>query len=484
MMLHVLLMSMITMGFKEKVSSEKSIDWAYYPALFFKIIMGLLLGCIYHYYYGYGDTLLLFEDGATLAHVADQDFFHYLNILLSDQELSTALHYGQNPRALFFAKFISPVAWFTQGNYWLTSIYFSLLGFFCSWYLCLALVRYYRQALAVAVSFLFYPSAVFWSAGIIKECVAVGMVCLIVGMMLHIIHQKDVPTILDIFGLWGPNHGGTKSRSRLLGRCPHRPKCTAVWLKGSVRILALLFCGVILWQLKYYYAAVLFPLVISSMALYRLRIAFYQKTLMMTGACGLIVLMLSFLHPNLEASRILYALVSTHDMIFEASDAGNVIRYQSLEPTWQRVGYNFPLALVSGLFRPLPGDGYSLLHKVVQLENVLLLLSMVTALYCLVRYKKSIAEKQLFFAMLTYVMTLSALLALSSPNFGTLMRYKAVYLPFLVYMCALGCAPLLSRVAIRFGFCPETGDGKPETGGPVRNRRKLPIPDRRPANAV
>lgn len=415
--LHVVLMGVIAMGFKEKVKSERAIEWAYYPALLFKIIMGLFLGFVYHYYYGYGDTLLLFEDGVTLARVADQQFFYYIKILLSDQPLSTALHYGQHPRALFFARCISPVAWFTQENYWLTSMYFSLLGFFCSWYLCLALVRYYRQALAVAVSFLFYPSAVFWSSGIIKECVAVSMIYLIIATMLHIVHQQKMPMS-----------------------------------KSVVRILLLLSCGAVLWQLKYYYAAVLFPLVISSMAFYRLRIGFYQKVLMMAGVCGFAVLAISFLHPNLEASRILNALVATHDIIFEASDVSNVIHYQSLKPTWQSVGSNFPLALLSGLLRPLPGDGDTLWHTIVQLENVLLLLSMGAALYCLIRYKKSFAEKQLLLVMLIYIVTLSALLALSSPNFGTLMRYKAVYLPFLMYMCMLGCSPLLSMAAIRSGF--------------------------------
>ncbi len=417
--LHIILITVMAKGFREKAGDLAGMAWAYYPALFFKILMGLLLGLIYQYYYGAGDTMMLFQDAARLAQEA-QHFLQYVRVM-SDQTTLPDLYYGQNPRALFFAKCISPLAWFTQGNYWLTSIYVSLLGFFCSWYLCLALVKYYRHALAVAVSFLFYPSALFWSSGIIKESIAVSMISLIVAMMLHIVHQPTgLSSILRTGNRW--------------------------------RILVLLMCGAVLWQLKYYYAAVLFPLIVSSIFLYCVRLKSYQKLLATVSACGFLVLAISFLHPNLNATRILYALVATHDSMFEASDIGDVIHYGSLEPTWYGVGRNIPQALVAGLLRPLPGDGATLLHKIVQIENTLLLLCMIIAIYCLIKYKKPVAEKQLFFAMFIYIVTLATLLALSSPNFGTLMRYKAVYLPFLVYICMLGCSPLLNSATASFGL--------------------------------
>lgn len=405
--LHFVLISVVAAAYKEKFVAAGSLARMYYPALLFKGLMGLLLGMLYHYYYDGGDTIWLFEDARQLASLADRNLLLYLQGLWSDSPQEMPLHYTQHPRALFFAKLISPIAWFTKGNYWMTSVYCSVGSFFCSWYLCQTLVTHFQCVRAAVISFLFYPSAVFWGSGIIKECVAVSMISLMVALTLQQVR---------------------------------RPSTSQA--KQGLRVMVLLCCGCVLWQLKYYYAAVLFPVLVSSAVLYPLRWPDVYKMAAILAGCGGLALLVSYGHPNLAFSRVLEALVATHNTVYTLSDPAHLIQYHELEPTWLQVGRNVPLALVSGLFRPLPGDGATLLQLLVAAENMLLLLAAVMALAGVVVGQVRWQEKELTGALLAYVFTLSVLLALSTPNFGTLMRYKAVYLPFLAYVCLLGCAPL------------------------------------------
>lgn len=407
---NIVLIGFIVFVHYRMVGKPSSLAPLYFPSLLYKVSLGIALGLIYFFYYQGGDTIAMFEDGVNIAIVAQESPKQFFQILFLDSNLPVGMNYTQQPRALFFAKMISWFAWLTNHHYWLTSVYFSLISFFSIWYLCTLLVRYFKHPVTIAMAFLFYPSVVFWSAGIIKESIALAMICLIVAFMLLWIKEKNTFSA-----------------------------------KISLIVLFLL-CTLILWKIKYYYVAVLLPVVFAVVFLYRLKIRILYQLILMVLILAGIVFCVSWLHPNLHISYVLQAVVTNHDVMLKASQNKDAIIYQNLEANWRSLFHNLPLSFVSGLFRPLPGNGSNWLHFMTGLENLILMGITCLALSQLFLKRIVVKEKLLVKSAVVYIIILSVLLALSSPNFGTLMRYKVAYLPFLLYLGLIGSQPLFGLI--------------------------------------
>lgn len=371
----------------------------------YKVVMGWAVGYVFFSYYQQGDTINYFTDGRQLAQIAYQQPGYYLQILLGLAPPPSTLVFLDQPRAFFFAKCVSVVNIFTFNNYWITSVYFSLIAFSASWVLANDLSRRFpEQRYAAAVAFLGYPSVVFWSSGVLKESLAVAAIMGIVYLVLRLQAKAYTGARLVPIGL-----------TLLL----------AIW---------------ILWRLKYYYAGVLLPTLLS--AIIAQAVGRRRNTLITIVSFVVIWLTLiglaSLLHPRLAIGQLLEVLVYNHDAIVRMSDASNLIHFQSLDETAGSFLKNLPLALVSGLFCPLIGEGTTVFQWLAGLENTVLLMLFVGALCGRQPNARKPAHRVWLMAIVTYVVVLGSLLAFASPNFGSLVRYRVAFLPFLVYLCLVG----------------------------------------------
>lgn len=375
------------------------------PALVCKVLMGWLLGGIFFLYYGGGDTIHYFNDASLLAQLAYDQPIEYLKVLNGQNTLPIPLVYANQPRALFFDKLVSVVAIFSYCNYWVASVYFSLLSFGGCWKLANCLSRRFpAHRAAVATAFLFYPSVVFWSAGILKESVALAAITLMVVQTLKLADQ-------------------TYSKRSL-----------------AIAVLLLGVSGWMLWQLKYYYAVVLIPSLLSALLVQRMA---QQKPALLQAAIFLAAwllggLLLSLLHPLLELRQFTELLLYKHDTMVQLSDPNYVIHFQWLDGSIGKFLLNTPWALFSGLFRPLVGEGTTLLQWIAALENTALLVLAAGALLHWRQAKVLQTDRIWVIAALFYIIVLSIVLAFASPNFGSLARYRVAFLPFFVFLILAG----------------------------------------------
>jgi hypothetical protein len=365
---------------------------------------------VYTMYYNYtADTILYFEDASKLANVASSKPLAYINILLfnkSDAVLSFGL--WQQPRAFFMAKLVSLLNLFTGNNYWLTGLYLSALSFYGFWRLANTLVLIFPSSrLAAAIGLLLFPSVVFWSSGLIKESIA--MACITGSLHLLLSYQFKLNT-------------------------PHTVS-RKIW-----HGLILLFAAYLVWKLKYYYLAVLLPVYLAYLAtVYLLR-----RFTPIKPWAGILVFLVLFsgilavatrLHPSLHPDVLLGTIIENHEVTLAASSPEDVIRFHPLQPDFVNFLKNTPLALVSGLFRPFVWEGNTLFQYITGIENLFILFITLLALFKL--KKPSLAAQPpvylLLAATLTYILVLAIVLAFSAPNFGALARYKAGFLPFLLY---------------------------------------------------
>ena len=382
-------------------------------AFVLKIAAGVCVGLIYKYYYIVGDTFYYFNDGKLLADVARSDFSRYLNFLFDSTGI-TGLE-GQTPRALYFSKLVSIFNILTFDNYWIISIYFSSVSFAASWFLFRQISHHIPDIrIPAAVAFLFFPSVVFWSSGVVKECVSTAAIFYLSAILVK------------------------------------------VWFNSRVRIIEWLLvavAGVLLWSLKYYIIAT-FMIVAGAALLFkfvaaryirdaRIEIAAYVAMLVIPGS--LVIL----LHPNLYPQQLFEIIVENNRTFLRLSAPGDVIVFDDLQANFWSMIINSPQAVFSGLYRPLLWEAHNLFQLFAALENFILFALTLFSL----RYMASLAKSEhrvLVCACVVYILALCIFLTLSSPNFGTLSRYRVAYLPFFILL-TLGSRPLLNLLNRAFG---------------------------------
>ncbi|MDN5212302.1 hypothetical protein QQ020_09590 [Fulvivirgaceae bacterium BMA12] len=402
------LLGYITYLIKNKVKAYQLGPY-FIPGLVVKVIAGIGVGLVYKYYYLQGDTFSFYQEAVNLANIGYQRPLDYVKILLINevpQEFAELLSLKYQPRAFFIAKLVSIVNLFTYNNYWLSGIYFSFFSYLGMWYLANMLASKFEQTkYYAAIAFLFFPSVVFWSSGIIKESVVMACLCFIVGFSIpYLTISQKIPY----------------------------PRI----------ILMALFLWILL-KLKYYYVGVLIPVMAANLivAYLRFNFKFVQRNYYTHLGSWLVVFVLILLfattiHPNLKGSNFLDSMVATHNEIYEKSDPEDLIAYRKLDPTVSSVLANMPPAIYSGLYRPGLWDASNVFQYWVGFENLILMILTIGALFRLFTNKR-FPHKILIFSMVTYILILASFMALSSPNFGTLVRYKIAFLPFFIYLITI-----------------------------------------------
>lgn len=378
----------------------------YWPALMFKVLTGIGLGLIYLYYYQIeADTFLFFEDSKKLTALARSDFFSYVHFMYVDDEshpLWAQIVYQQS-RSLFMVKITSLIGLLTFDNYWITSLYFSLLSFFGAWTLTTSISDSFPSAKTASITaFLFIPSVVFWSSGLIKESIAMAALFFLAAVVVKI---------------WSSKH--------------------MIWWEWCLAVIA----AWLEWRLKHYYFAVFFPIAASALFtqrlshVWRLKKPLVKSLVWVTTFIAPLAL-ISSLKPNFYPTRILEVIVSNNHEFIAISDPGDFIEFKSLEPTVSSIVANIPKAVFSGLLRPFVWEAQSIFQWWIAIENLLILFLIATALRNITMLVRS-QQRLLLFSILFYVIVLCAFLALSTPNFGTLSRYRISFLPFFVFLVTI-----------------------------------------------
>ena len=372
------------------------------PGLSYKLLAGWGVGLLYTAYYQGGDTWAYYQDSLQLSSLFYERPSLYLQALFGDASF-VGLQFINQPRALFFTRICSIVSVFSLQNYWLISLSFSASAFLASWWLMAMLKKYFQfKNFQLFIPFIIYPSVTFWSSGLLKESLAVSIIFFLVGIFLHFYFKQFI---------------GRRKDYTLL----------ALWL-----VLALT-----LWKLKYYYAAILLPLLCLSYFLRWLKVvkkrhlSFLKLVLLAFLFIGSAFLLTMQLHPNLNPDRILQALVLNHDLTVAASQEGAYVAFSDLKASPLSFVRYFPKAIFNGLFGPLPGWWRTdALYLIAGLENLLLLILSLWALVVWLKNKTKIRHPLLILTCFIYLISLAGFITIASPNYGSLLRYRVAYMPF------------------------------------------------------
>ncbi len=394
----ILLGGIATWGYY--LSRDSGIKLFYWPALALKLMAGIVLGLIYSHYYPGGDSWAMMAEAIKVKEAAFASFGNFRDIFFHNDYSSIVNYaYTMQPRAAFMTKILAAINLVTNNNYWLTACYLSLFSFAGFWVLANAVLWHFKNKWLAVIPTLFYPSIVFWSSGVLKESVAIGSLALVLAIVARFYFQKNVP--------WH-------------------------------RVLWLIIGFLLLLQLKYYYAAVL-AVSLSSLFIARLLLPqaskWYVELGYILGLFALFMALASLTHPNFWPSRIMEVIVGNYYQFAQKSAPANMVTFNGLEPTVLSLLVHSPKALFSGLFAPVWMSSFSLPRLAAVVENWLLLGAFIYSLKGF-SLPKSTENRLFFYVMLLFVLVMAIFISFSTPNYGTLVRFRIGYL--LVFVIMIG----------------------------------------------
>lgn len=320
----------------------------------------------------------------------------------------TAAFY-QWSNTLFFYKILALLGMVSGGVIRVSGLYLSLLCFAACWGMVRALAQAFPAASAAgaALAFLAWPTVVWWTAGLTKETLVVGTGAGVVALVLPLLY----------------------------GRVPVR------WWPAVGRVALALVLAWVMVRMRYFFAL---PLLGGLVALTAVRLATRRGWLAASSRAqvgGLVLLVAagSFVAVRAGGERMSPSYFSREvDANYQHGLRTSIgrphLHYADWQPTPASLLRHAPLAAAQTLVRPWPGESAQPLYLGASLENVLLAGLACLALLAVWRGCSGQLPAVLVALLLGYCLLLAAFIGLSTPNLGTLSRYRIALLPWLLLL--------------------------------------------------
>ncbi|MEO1254445.1 MAG: hypothetical protein AAFY41_06110 [Bacteroidota bacterium] len=206
---------------------------------------------------------------------------------------------------------------------------------------------------------------------------------------------------------------------------------------NAFELLFLIASGFILLRLKHYlfitviiYASVLLSIITAKK---------FANKWKWGAVCFLLIAsftIIQHVHPYLNVNRLAWVLYQNNKSIIQKSDPAKSLDLQIEDDSWSAVLKELPKAIHVGLFRPSFLDKVPPMGFIHQLENMIISTLIILSIILLLK-EKHLLDKPLIISAISCILLLAALLPLSTPNFGTLVRYKNAYMPFLLLLSSI-----------------------------------------------
>ena len=347
--------------------------------------------------------------------------------------MGNELHYaGQElifhgmSNTFFFVKILAFLNLASLNTDWLNAVYLSVFGFVGCWQLVRTLAQVLPQTPAAAgvIAFALWPSVIFWSSGVTKESVVVGSGAWLLAVFVRLFFGDAV-----------------RSRAQ---------RWSAV--------LVLLLLAMLHFKMRYFFAV---PLLGALAALAMARPL--QQLGMFCSRWAQIVLMALVLSSGawvatevsvaFRLNKFMNQVMRNYSQNLTSSAGRPHFEYPDLQPTATSLVRHLPLAATNALVRPWLGESTAPQYVMAGLENALLLVLLMGALAAAGRGKSGQFPFELGLVLVVHCLVLAVLLGLTTPNLGSLNRYRSGLLPYLLLLLLQNdyAAAVLRRLGLERG---------------------------------
>ncbi|MBL6446875.1 hypothetical protein JMN32_11165 [Fulvivirga sp. 29W222] len=383
-----------------------------FPSLTLKVIGALMIGIIYQFYYGAGDTLNYYNQGKIVASALRENFLAGVQLLLSNGEFesstfeySTKLYWYRNPPEMFIIKLSGLFGYLCFDTYSSIALMFMLISFSGSWALFNTFNKIYPSLkLYSAIAIFFIPSVIFWGSGLMKDTIMLGAL----GWLFHSFHSlfiekkriliSVIVLIICLYILY------TIRIYILLAFVP--PALFWIFLENNKRIKSALIRNIS----KPLFAA------------FGLGLAFYAAITVTEGS------------EKYDLDNIGQRTKINAEYLYAISQQqeGSAYYLGELDGSFESIVRLTPQAILVTLYRPFLWEIRNPLMLLSAIESLLFL---TLSLYIFIKpgFFKSIQilfKEPLILFSIVFSLGLAVGVGLNSFNFGTLVRYKIPILPF------------------------------------------------------
>ncbi|WP_156175913.1 hypothetical protein [Hymenobacter terrenus] len=295
-------------------------------------------------------------------------------------------------------------------NDWVNAFYVSLFAFIGCWQLVRVLATAFPATPAGTgvVAFLLWPSVWFWATGISKEAVLLSSGAWLTARLVSYFYDTTADS--------------------------HAPRWAwVVWWPGTA-VLAMLHFG-----MRYFFALPLLG-VLGGVAVGRWlrRYSMGQYRLVQAAALAAVLGVGIWLAPQVNVAFSMNKFTNQVIRVYNFDVAHSIGRphfeYPELRPTVESIAAHAPLAAVNAVTRPWLGESWSALYLAASLENTALLGLIALAVWAVLRGRIGNFPFGLGLGLGVFCLILAILIGLTTPNLGSLNRYRSELLPYLLLL--------------------------------------------------
>ncbi len=343
-------------------------------------------------------TAQMWADPMAALHTLDGDVLSYGGYVLEFHGMSNTF---------FFVKTVAFLNLASLNTDWLNALYFAVFSFVGCWQLARAVGRALpgTPAGAALVAFVLWPSVLVWASGVTKEAVVLGSGAWLLALFIALFLGPPVSAR-------GPRWG---------------------------KILLLLGLAVVHFKMRYFFAMPLLGALAALgvvLGLQRLGWARRRRVqlLVMAAVLGGGVWVASEVSVAFRLNKFTNQVLRIYGKNLSTSLDKPHFEYPHLQPTLGSIGRHAPLAVANALTRPWLGESRLAQYVAASLENLVLLGLLAVALLAAGRGRLGRLPFGLGVALVLHCVVLAVLLGLSSPNLGSLHRYRSGLLPYLLLL--------------------------------------------------
>lgn len=409
--IYIILLSLVAYLVRPYVTTSKTRKY-FLPALWIRFFGAIMLGLIYQFYYGGGDTFTYFHLGSKWV----------WNAFLEDPAVAFRMIFGTSqltPENFQFAQHIytigDPASYFvvrvagffdliTLSTYSATAILFAVVGFVGIWAMYSTFVRFFPDMdWPLAIVILFLPSIFFWGSGLLKDTLTLSALGLFFFGVGHLFIFKDRRLVAFLFLVTG----------------------FYVLYIVKIYIIACFFPAVILWIFFHYQSSIknvaikviLAPLII----LLGLGLATYATVKVGED------------HYRYSLETLAYTAESTAKWNYYVSerDQGSGYTLGDFDYSPSGLARKFVPAVATSFFRPFLWEARNPVMLLSALENLIIVWLVLSAIIKggSLSY---IRRHSILILCFLFAILFGFAVGVTTYNFGSLVRYRIPMIPFLM----------------------------------------------------
>lgn len=392
----------------------------FFVAFWLRMFGCVIFSMVIQYYYGYGDPFTYYKGGNFFTDRISEDLSSVRYLWSSNEEIANWYStnpnsdtdfegYFSHPSGNMVMKISAVLSYLSFNRFLIISLFFGFFSFWGQWQLFLVFddVNQRKKRKLLAYATLYTPSIWFWGSGLLKDSICLGGLGLMVYILYAVFVKKKLsaPKVILLLALF----------------------FIVATIKSYITNILLVSIAILLVQVF-----------IKSLKHFLMKVAL---VIFLMAGSALVLSQLDLSGQIKEIAEEAVLKISTYQKSYQTAsedleDSKGGFSIKEMEPNFQSLVLRAPEVIFTCLYRPFIWESRKVMMLFTSLESMLLLFC---TIYLLIKTKVKgffqfiFKDEPLFFCFVLS-MLFAMIIGFTTFNFGTMIRYKIIFLPFFYFL--------------------------------------------------